>query len=468
MHSRLLPPSLALLLTACASVPNTSSHAPRVTPPARLDAAAANDAAITGTDRWWTAWGDPALDALIEKSLEVNADIRAAKAHVAAARALVTVAESALYPTVAANGTAWASQSDAGLDDKWQAMLPSLSGNSGSGYLVGLGATWEADLFGGSHADAEMARALSESAARTADAVRLMVAADVVENYQQLQGLRRRLAVLDRSEATAGRLVDYAAARQRTGAATAADVTRARNGLEALRASRPALTSLIDARRRRLAVLAGDLPEQAPAMIASATFETPGAPTGQLPSDILARRPDVAARSWLLNARAARLKSLKADLLPRFAIHFLGQNGHIELGGLPGYGGTGGLVGLSASMPLFNAGRLQARVKAGDAELEAALANYDQAMLSALEEVESAYGFRTGLDERLAGLIRTSDMARRRADQLAILYDAGRTQLGDVLQARLDALSDEDKMEQTRIAQGTATVQLYRALGGGW
>ncbi|KFL44821.1 hypothetical protein IL54_0187 [Sphingobium sp. ba1] len=169
-----------------------------------------------------------------------------------------------------------------------------------------------------------------------------------------------------------------------------------------------------------------------------------------------------------MNARAARLKSLKADLLPRFAIHFLGQNGHIELGGLPGYGGTGGLVGLSASMPLFNAGRLQASVKAGDAELEAALANYDQAMLSALEEVESAYGFRAGLDERLAGLIRTSDMARRRADQLAILYDAGRTQLGDVLQARLDALSDEDKMEQTRIAQGTATVQLYRALGGGW
>jgi hypothetical protein len=347
-------------------------------------------------------------------------------------------------------------------------MLPSLSGKSGSGYLVGLGATWEADLFGGRHADAEMARALSESTARTADGVRLMVAADVVENYQQLQGLRRRLDVLDRSEATASRLVDYAAARQRTGAATAADVTRARNGLEALRASRPALTSLVDARKRRLAVLAGDVPEQAPDMVASATFETPDAPTGQLPSDILDRRPDVAARSWLVNARAARLKSLKADLLPRFAIHFLGQNGHIELGALPGYGGTGGLVGLSASMPLFNAGRLQASVKAGDAELEAALANYDQAMLSALEEVESAYGFRAGLDERLAGLIRTSDMARRRADQLAILYDAGRTQLGDVLQARLDALSDEDKMEQTRIAQGTATVQLYRALGGGW
>lgn len=212
MHSQLLPPSLALLLTACASVPNTPAHAPRITPPNRLDAAAANDAAITGTDRWWTAWGDPALDALVEKSLEANADIRAAKAHVAAARALVTVAESALYPTVAANGTAWASQSDAGIDDKWQAMLPSLSGNSGSGYLVGLGATWEADLFGGRHADAEMARALSESTARTADGVRLMVAADVVENYQQLQGLRRRLDVLDRSEATASRLVDYAAA----------------------------------------------------------------------------------------------------------------------------------------------------------------------------------------------------------------------------------------------------------------
>jgi NodT family efflux transporter outer membrane factor (OMF) lipoprotein len=462
-------PALALLLASCATAPQSTPSASRVTPPDRLDAPMANVAQKTALDHWWTAWGDPALDRLVEKALDANADIRAAEARVRAARALVTVAESALYPTVAANGTIWASESDTDLDDKWKALLPPLSsGSSGSGHLVGLGASWEADIFGGRRADADAAHAAAETIARTADAVHLLVAADVVENYQQLQGLRRRLAILDDSIRAAERLRDYVAARFETGAATVADVTRVRNALEAFRASRPPLAALIDTRRRRLAVLTGDPPEQVTDMTAAPEFAVPPAPAGQLPSDILDRRPDVNARSSMVRMRAARLKSLRADLLPRFAIQFLGQNGHIGISGLPGFGGTGGLLGLSASAPIFTAGRLRARIAAGNAELEAAMADYDGTVLTALEEVEAAYGFRTGLDERLTGLDQALEQSDRRAGQMQAFYEAGRAQLGDVLQARIDALSDRDKREQARIARGTSAVQLYRALGGGW
>lgn len=460
---------LALGLAGCAAAPHLAEPTSRVAAPAQLDAVAAKGPLATPVDRWWMLWGDPALNRLVEKALVANADIRAAQAHVKAARALVSVAESALYPTIAANGSAWGSAGDADIDGTLGSLIaPYTQDNAAGGYLVGLGARWEPDVFGGRHADVAAAKALSQSSARLADGVRLIVVGDVVENYQQWQGLRDRLAILDRSIKTAGRLVDYVVARQHTGAATVGDVSKARAALQSLEASRPPILSLIDARRRRLAVLAGDLPEQLPEAGTNGALIIPLPPAGQLPSAILDRRPDVGARALIVEARAQRLNSLKTDLLPRFGISFLGQNGHLGLSGLPGFGGTVGLVGINASIPIFTGGLLRGRIEAGNAELEAALAAYDRSVLAALEEVETAYGFRGGLDERLTGLERTLALSKGRADQAQHFYRAGRMTLGEVLQAELDALSDEDKREQARVAQGTATVQLFRALGGGW
>ena len=471
-------PLLAMLpLAACVAPPPAMTPVAPVVAPARFDAPRANgegdaDARIDDVRRWWTAWGDPALDRLVERALTANHDIRIARANVAAARAMVAVAESALYPTVAAHGAAFGTVSDGGLDGALGTLVSSLpgagNGVTGGGYAVGLGASWEPDVFGGRHADVVAARALALGTAETEAGARLLVVGDVVENYQQLQGLRRRLALLDASVATAGRLVAYAGARMRSGSATAADVSKARGALETLRAGRAPIEALIDVRRRRLAVLAGGTPEQAVETGPADGLTVPPPPGGQLPSTVLDRRPDVRASAFAVTARAARLRSAKADLLPRFGIQFLGQNGRIDLGGLPGFGGTGGLAGISAWVPVFNAGRLRARVATGDAELAAAMASHDKAVVTALEEVEGAYGLRTGFDGRLAGLQQALATSAQRADQADALYRAGRMTLGDVLQARLSALSDQDAVEQARMAQATATVQLFRALGGGW
>ena len=466
---RLTLDSAVLALAACASAPPLSPSSARITAPQRLDVPAANEASEGNLDRWWTLWKDPYLDALVDRALASNADVRVAEAHVRAARALVSVAESALYPSIAASGAAWVNAGDTDIDGALGSVLqPYTSGKTGTGYLIGLGAQWEPDIFGGRHADVDTAHALAESTASLADGVRLVVIGDVVENYQQWAGLQRRLALLGESIAVARRLTDYASARQRTGQATAMEVAKAQGALASLEASRPPIMSLIDARQRRLAVLAGDLPEQLPKMPTGVQIAVPPPPSGQFPSTILGRRPDVRARMLIVEARAARLKSLQADLMPRFGISFMGQNGQIGLSGLPGFGGSLGLVSVKASVPIFTGGLLRGRIAAGNAELAAALAAQDRAMLNALEEVETAYGFRAGLDQRLSGLDHARDLSENRAELAASFYKAGRVPLGDVLQARLDALSDLDRMEQARIAQGTATVQLYRAVAGGW
>jgi outer membrane protein TolC len=100
--------------------------------------------------------------------------------------------------------------------------------------------------------------------------------------------------------------------------------------------------------------------------------------------------------------------------------------------------------------------------------LPAATASYNQTVLSALEEVESDYGFRVAMDEKLTDMRQASDISAQRAEQVQALYTAGRATLGDVLQAQLTALQDEDGMVQTSTAQGSAAVELYRALGGGY
>ncbi|KAJ8137156.1 hypothetical protein OY671_009631, partial [Metschnikowia pulcherrima] len=126
-----------------------------------------------------------------------------------------------------------------------------------------------------------------------------------------------------------------------------------------------------------------------------------------------------------------------------------------SVGFLPGFGGTGGSAGISAWVPVFNAGRLRARVATGDAESAAAMASHDKAVVTASEEVEGAYGSRTGFDGRLAGLQQASATSTQRADQDDALYRAGRMTSGDVSQARLSASSDQDAVEQARMAQAT-------------
>ena len=490
-----------LLTLACAAWLAGCGQALKVrTPPAQArvpDAFSAPAAQAAGgpqqdLGRWWRLWGDARMNALIERALAASPDIRAAQANLQAARALADVAESALYPTAVAAAAAGAGTADWRNASAWRTLAPPYSAALPSsadarGLAAGVGAVWEADVFGARRADASAARAAAAIAQERLHGAHMLVAAEVASNWREALALAQRLSILDAATATAAQLHGYAQARLAAGQARAADVAAAQARLAGLQAARPALQALLLTRRQRLAALCGQPPGQPDAALAALLPDVPDAPaaaseaaappepsappappSGQLPSSVLARRPDVRARQQAVQARAAQLKSLKAELLPSFGIVFLGNEGRLDFSGLPRASGAGGLIGLRVSLPLFTAGRLQAQARAGDARLHAAVAEYDRAVLDALQEVEAAYAARAALDARVESLRAARQSAARRASGLQALYQAGERQRDAPLQARLELAEADDALAQARMQQASASIRLYQALGGGW
>ena len=458
--------AFAILLAGC-KVFETEAPPPRFSPPAAFDAAPGRDGSVSSLDlaRWWTLWRDPVLDRLVKDALDANTDLRIARARVAEARSLAAVVASQLSPTIGAKADQW------GGAVQWRNpavdLIPGGS-HTVDAHLAGVVASWDPDIFEGRADDAEAARDWALSVAEQLHGAQTIVVAEVAQNYQEARGLQRRLAVLDASIAALAQLSRYIEGRYAAGQALAYDMTEARERLESQRAKRPMLASLLDMRERRLAALTGRLPEKVERLGPPDGFAAPAAPTGQMPSDVLERRPDVRASVLLVMAQTFRLSSAKAELLPRFQINFFGGDGRLHFEGIPGLQGTGGLAGLTVQLPIFTGGRIAANIAANDARLEQAAAAYDQSLLRALEDVENAYSRRCSLDRRAAEIRAALESAKRKEKASLGLYEGWRKTFGDALSAKLDAFQRADDLITAQMEQASATVRLYLALGGGW
>ncbi len=447
-----------------------------------VPAAAASAPGATTTDlaRWWDALGDPALGRLIDAGLQANTDIRVALDRVKEARAVITQAESALYPTIEAVGGV----AKAKLDQRVPGVtLPTLPNGAALPVQVpshvslpmaslgtgGFAAAWEVDLFGARRSDAEAARQAALGYEERLHGAQMMVVSDIATNYFEARSIERRRDVLERSIATAQRLQRYAEGRFEAGQANRSDIDRARSVVEALQAQRQPLDLLLGTRLRRLAVLTGQPPQSLTSLpTGTAALPALDALPRVLPSDVLERRPDVRGSANVVRAQAARLGSAKAELFPKFTIGFLAQDGHIDISGVGTTGGTFTSWGVGVTLPLFEAGRIRANIAAQDARLDAAAAQYEQAVLNALEDVENAYSARQALDARATLLAQSTRSAQDSARHADRLFDEGTGLLQPVLEAQLRALQSEDDLIQAETARAVTTVLLYKAIGGGW
>lgn len=490
--------SLLVTMTACTTVqvevPPSELRVPDRF--GQIDADRAATQPASDLARWWRSINDPSLSSLIDQGLRANADVRIAAARVREARAVVTQAESALYPTLAALGFAGRSQqNEAGVQAPSQVQLPTalpgiplnlpplppiplpapelprlpISTYSGFGFA----ATWEVDIFGARRSDVEAARSAALANEERLHAAQLLVAGDIAANYVEARSLEHRIDVLRRALLEADRLQRYVQGRFSAGQATRYDVERVSAQRQTLSSGMAPLQTLLQSRLRRLAVLTGQAPDQvaglpAPTAVAPADGSTiPTVLPAVLPSDVLERRPDVRGAAQLVRARAAQLGSAKADLLPRFYLGFLANEGRIELGDL-GASGRFTSWGAGLYVPIFEAGRIRARIRASDAQLEAAVVQYEQTVLGALEDVENAYGTRRALDQR-SGLLQAAwRTAERGATDAQGLFSEGQGLLQSAIEARLMALQREDELIQAETARALVTVALYKAVGGGW
>lgn len=432
--------------------------------------------------QWWQNWHDPVLNALIERGLRENRDILAARSRLTEAAEQARLARADLGPTLGASALASVGKShiDNPLDAAERnalARLPqaaaladdTLGGRSKTA-AVGFTASWEPDIFGQKRSDADAARYAALGRQEQLYGTQLLVAGDIADHYFQARAAEGRLKTAERSISALQNMLRYVQGRFTAGHATAYDLEQARAALAAMQAKHSTIAAERAAHVRSIAVLTGQVPQgyALPDSPAAALDTPPAAPSGQTPQGMIERRPDIRANAAQVRAYAARLASAKADLLPRFTLRFMGQDGRIELDGDSALKGWGSMLSLGIQIPIFTNGRIKANIRAADARLQTALLSYDQVLLTALGEADTAYHAQTAATRQTA-LLRTAEQAAaKQAADAQGLFRYGKITLDQALRAEVSAQDARENLIRAQLAAAQAAVGLYKALGGGW
>jgi multidrug efflux system outer membrane protein len=450
----------ALALAGCVTV-GPDYHKPATPVPQLQDLDAARENAAHFQAKWWKQFGDPVLDALIQRAAANNLDLRIAVARLDESRALLGGAKSQYLPDIEAGISYTRSREQTpGVSDQR---------NTVTAYQAGFDASWEIDLFGGVRRSVEAAHAdLGASEAALQD-VQVSLIAEVARNYFELRGVQQRQAIAKRDIANQQDTLKLIRARAEVGTASEQDVASAEARLSAVEAQLPLLDMQAHADENRLAVLLGEQPGALDIDVSPKTFQPIDAvlPIGAA-GDVLARRPDVRIAEREYAAATARIGVAKADFFP-----------HISLGGFLGFlAGRSNDFGSPSTrawsiMPSItwnglNVKRVRSELHAAEARTDAARANYQRTILEAIEDIDNAVVGYNQQHVRVEKLIAQARQSRRAADLARTRYKEGATGFLELLDAERVQLAAEDALAQGEAAIDIRAVSLYKALGGGW
>jgi len=451
-----------LLLSACAVGPDYKT--PVQAPVVLQNAPAGAFSTANPEAQWWKAFNDPVLDGLVTQALAGNLDIRVAVARVDEARALFKDARLDQVPRVTASGAY----------QKSDQQQPGSNGQrvESETYQAGFDAGWEIDLFGRVRRGVESARAEAGAARADLRDAQVTIAAEVARNYLELRGAQARLAVANRNLDTQRETLRLTKVRYDAGAGNPIDVASAQARLNATEAVIPALITAEKRANYRLCVLVGKRPGELDAALAAKTDAEVTPLIAALPigdaADLLRRRPDVQAAERRLAAQTAKVGVATADLFPR--VRVTGFIGFLS-GTASGFGNSASQawsVAPSVSWPALDLGGAHQRLKAAEARNDAALASYDQTVLRALEDLETALVAYRQQQAQLVSLTNQAAASRRAAELARIQYKEGGIDFLVLLDAERTLLAAEDSLTVAETGVNTNVVAIYKALGGGW
>jgi NodT family efflux transporter outer membrane factor (OMF) lipoprotein len=453
-----LAASLAFALVGC----STPVMQPAVDVPGHFAAAPQPD---DGPETaWWDSYGDPALSTLVRRAAGENRDVKIALERVRAARAGETISRSALFPSIGIGAAG--SNYRTGYDGATRQAVPAAA-NTRS-WQAGLDISWEVDIAGGLRAGAAAAAADTRAATHTARGVRLLVVSDVATNYFTLVGALRQLDTVRAISAAYDETLRLVTARERVGLATPFDVERAQTEASRARAAIPPLETLVAMSRHRIAVLIGDQAFNAASIATTrGDIAAPPARAGQ-PAALLQRRPDLLAAQAELDAANARRRQAHAEWFPRLLLGALFGGEGFNINSVSIGSARFGNVAALIAMPLFNAGRTQAINDIAESSQREAVLRYEDAIVTALEDVENSL---VALDRErqraqlLQSAAASADSALGRAQSL---YDRGQIDLLPLLDAQRVRLAVRVGANDASTQMLLDSVQLYKALGGGW
>lgn len=464
-------PLTALLLAgvsaaACASVPDLGP-APQ---PKEAAAYAAREsfaapAAEWPADRWWDAYGDPQLGALIDEALADSPDLAQAEARVRRAEAIARQSGAALRPHVGAQATISEARQSYNMGIP-QDFVPQDWNDYGQ---VGLNLSWQLDFFGKNRAALAAATSQAEAARAEAAAARLALSTSVAGAYADLAQLHAAHDAAVEAVRVRAASEELISQRVEGGLETRAALERAHAGRAAAEAGQAALEEAIGLTKNGIAVLLGQGPDrglsiQRPAPGAIRAFGLPR----NLELDLIGRRPDVQAARLSAEAAGKRIDVARADFYPNVNLAAVVGLQSLGLNSLGESNSTFGSVGPAISLPIFSGGRLEGSYRGARADYDAAVAIYDGTVARAFREVADSAVSARALDERL-GKSREALAASQRA------FDLTRSRYAQGLGTYLDVLSAEDALIANRRAVAdletrafALDVALIRALGGGY
>jgi NodT family efflux transporter outer membrane factor (OMF) lipoprotein len=450
----------ATALTGCAVGPNYDK--PAAIPGGQGPFVSAEPATATPEappGEWWRLFQDPALDGLIQEALAANKDVAIAAANLDRVRAILGETRSGLLPStgVSASGER-VRQPDAVTGRDVESNL----------YGAGFDMSYEVDLFGRLRRAIQAGRADADAAQAALDVVRVSVAAETARAYADACAANAQLAVARRTLDLQQNTYDLTARQLEAGRGTALDTSSAAAQLENTRATLPPLEAQHSAALFRLALLTGRPPAEAPAAVAAcATIPQVASviPVGD-GATLLARRPDVRQAERELAAATARIGVATAALYPSVTL-----GGSIATSGAR----TGDLgdsyqfgVGPLISWTFPNILATRARIDEAGAEARGALANFDKANLTALQETETALSaYARELDRRTA-LRRAREQGATAVRLARMRHDAGADSFLTVLIAERTQAQAEAQLAQSDAQVTTNQIALFKALGGGW
>ena len=410
---------------------------------------------------WWRGLGDAQLTQLIDAALTAAPDVRSAQARLRQARATHDLAVAELYPTTGASVGVTRSRTDTGAGG---------TGKTRSVYTAGFDASWEPSIFGRQRDAADAAEADVAASEANLNATRASLAAEVALEYVTLRVSQQRLAIVRANVNSQAETLQITEWREMAGLVTYLDVEQARTSLEQSRAALPSLEEARAGAEYRLAVLTGRPPGSQREALREAR-PIPSAPEGiavGIPADTLRQRPDVRAAEATLRAEIARTAESEAERYP--SLNLNGSFGWqaFSLSALDGGNTLVRSLAAGLTAPLFDAGRISSRIARQTAVQEQAFVAWENALLTALEDVENAMTAYAQGRARLDARRRAANSAANAAELARTQYQAGLVDFQSVLDTERTKLTTQDNQASAEADVLTAVIQLYKALGGGW
>jgi NodT family efflux transporter outer membrane factor (OMF) lipoprotein len=466
-----LPRSAALFLGAAASACSFAPHyaIPSSAAPAAVytespDWKTAQPLDDQNRGAWWRIFADPELDALEAKIADANQDLQGAFARLMQARAATRIARADRLPTLNASASATRGQVSANSPR----FLPGAE-RTGNNFDVEGDLSYELDLWGRVRNAVASAKATQQASAADLASLTLAIRAEAATDYFTLRAQDAQQSLLDKTVADYARSLELTLNRYRGGGAALADVAQAQAQLETARTEAADIRLQREQTEHAIAVLAGENPTvfHLAANPLPASLAPPRVSAG-LPSQLLERRPDIAAAERRVAAANAQIGVARAAYFPQFSLSAAAGFDSTQTSNWISAPSQLWSVGPSALLTVFDAGRHRAQTAQARAAYDEQVANYRGAVLVAFQEVQDALAALTQLEQESSSQAAAVEATARALEQAQYRYKAGLVTYLEVASTENTSLQAQLSGVSIQLRRLSASVLLVKALGGGW